>query len=96
MAGPALGALAALGGPRVPFFVAALLVGAVKCYTRHESPAETLFGLLWATGQTLPWSHLWFLPTLFLALLVTQLLGYVIGERVSRWAVAASVFLWSK
>jgi fucose 4-O-acetylase-like acetyltransferase len=72
----------------VPFALAALLVGAAKCLTRGESPVATLSGILWATGQTLPWSHLWFLPALFLALLSTHTVALVLGQDARRWAVA--------
>lgn len=69
----------------VPCFAVALLVGVIKSVTRDESLVQTLIGIGWATGQTLPWSHLWFLPTLFLALIVTQVLGYVCDRQPSRW-----------
>jgi polysaccharide biosynthesis protein PslL len=69
----------------LPFALAALLVGAAKCLTRGEPAAETLLGILWATGQTLPWSHLWFLPTLFLALLATHTVA-TMTKSAGRWA----------
>jgi fucose 4-O-acetylase-like acetyltransferase len=72
----------------LPFAVAALLVGAAKCIMRGESPGETLAGLAWATGQTLPWSHLWFLPALFLALLATHALSMALRANAERWAGA--------
>jgi len=75
----------------MPFALAALLVGAAKCVTRGESPMETLSGMLWATGQTLPWSHLWFLPALFLTLLVTHALATVMAQKASRWALAIAL-----
>ncbi len=75
----------------VPFVVAALLVGAAKCVTRGESAVETLSGILWATGQTLPWSHLWFLPALFLALLATHAAALGLAQVASRWAVAVAL-----
>jgi len=69
----------------VPCFAAALLIGAIKSFSRDEAFEQMLVGVAWATGQTLAWSHLWFLPTLFLALLVTQLAGYLFGERPAAW-----------
>jgi acyltransferase len=73
----------------VPFLLAALLVGAIKCVTRGEPVAGTLSGIAWATGETLPWSHLWFLPALFLALLVTHALALIVKSNATGWAVAA-------
>jgi polysaccharide biosynthesis protein PslL len=75
----------------LPCFAFALIVGAAKCVTRDESAAQTALGIVWATGQTLPWSHLWFLPALFLALLTTHLLGKVIRDTVLHWSVAAGL-----
>jgi fucose 4-O-acetylase-like acetyltransferase len=75
----------------VPFALAALLVGAAKCITRGESPIETLSGILWATGQTLPWSHLWFLPTLFLALLATHAVAPLTVQKAGRWGLAIAL-----
>ncbi len=72
----------------VPFVLAALLVGAIKCVTRGEPVIGTLSGIAWATGETLPWSHLWFLPTLFLALLATHALALGVKSSVG-WAAAA-------
>lgn len=71
----------------VPCFVAAVAVGMIKSFTRDESLLQTLVGIAWATGQTLPWSHLWFLPSLFLSLSVTQVLGYLFGEHATGWAI---------
>jgi len=51
-----------------------------------------LAGMAWATGQTLPWSHLWFLPALFLALCITQALRRVPGG-AHRWGVASLLAL---
>lgn len=72
----------------LPFLAAGLLVGTVKCVTRDGSFADLLVGMAWATGQTLPWSHLWFLPALFLALLGTQLLRRAPGGP-HRWVTAS-------
>jgi fucose 4-O-acetylase-like acetyltransferase len=72
----------------VPFLLAALLVGAIKCVTRGEPVIGTLWGIAWATGETLPWSHLWFLPTLFLALLATHALALGVNKSVG-WTAAA-------
>jgi len=83
----------------VPCFAAALAVGAIKSFTRQEPAAETLLGIAWATGQTLPWSHLWFLPTLFLALLATGAVERLTVDRAWRWVVAivlaAALGVWS-
>jgi fucose 4-O-acetylase-like acetyltransferase len=76
----------------LPLLAAALLVGTAKVITRGESFGELLLGLAWATGQTLPWSHLWFLPALFLALLFTQILRQVPGGAV-RWMLASPAAL---
>jgi fucose 4-O-acetylase-like acetyltransferase len=72
----------------VPFALAALVVGAAKCITRGEPVGETLTGVVWATGQTLPWSHLWFLPALFLALLATEVASLALRANAARWACA--------
>jgi fucose 4-O-acetylase-like acetyltransferase len=71
-----------------PFALAALVVGVAKCVTRGEPPGETLAGVMWATGQTLPWSHLWFLPALFLALLATEAASLALRANAARWACA--------
>jgi acyltransferase len=71
-----------------PFLLAALVVGAIKCATRDESVSGMLFGVAWATGETLPWSHLWFLPTLFVALFATHALALGAKNSVG-WAAAA-------
>lgn len=75
----------------LPCFAAALIVGAIKCVMRDESVAQTALGIVWATGQTLPWSHLWFLPALFLALLTAQLLGKVIRDSALHWFIVAGL-----
>jgi polysaccharide biosynthesis protein PslL len=78
----------------VPFLVAALLVGIAKSLLRGTHLPETLLGIAWGTGQTLPWSHLWFLPALFLALLATQVLRALAPMSVSRawgWACVAAL-----
>jgi fucose 4-O-acetylase-like acetyltransferase len=72
----------------LPFLVAGMLVGTAKCLVRDGSFGELLLGMAWGTGQTLPWSHLWFLPALFLALLCTQLLRRVPGG-ATRWPVSS-------
>jgi fucose 4-O-acetylase-like acetyltransferase len=71
-----------------PFLLAALVVGAIKCVTRSESVSGTLAGIAWATGETLPWSHLWFLPTLFLSLFATHLLALGVSKSAG-WAASA-------
>jgi fucose 4-O-acetylase-like acetyltransferase len=75
----------------LPCFAAALLVGIAKVVERGDSFEQTMLGIGWATGQTLPWSHLWFLPTLFLSLIVVQLAGYLFEERPLAWAGGAAV-----
>ena len=47
-----------------------------------------LSGVAWATGETLPWSHLWFLPALFVALLATHALALGVNKSAG-WAAAA-------
>jgi len=79
-------------GLLLPFLVAALSVGALKLMTRGGSVEHLLAGIAWGTGQTLPWSHLWFLPALFLTLLTTQALRRLPGG-AARWAVALAVAL---
>jgi fucose 4-O-acetylase-like acetyltransferase len=76
----------------LPFLIAALLVGTLKLMTRGGSVEHWLAGIAWGTGQTLPWSHLWFLPALFLALLTTQALRKLPGG-AARWAFAATAAL---
>ncbi len=71
-----------------PFLLAAVVVGAIKCVTRDESVSSTLAGIAWATGETLPWSHLWFLPTLFLSLVATHVLALGVSKSAG-WAAAA-------
>lgn len=71
-----------------PFLLAALVVGAIKCVTRNESFSGMLSGVAWATGETLPWSHLWFLPALFLALFATHALALGV-KKSAGWAAAA-------
>jgi fucose 4-O-acetylase-like acetyltransferase len=76
----------------LPFLIAALAVGALKLITRGGSVEQWLAGIAWGTGQTLPWSHLWFLPALFLAQLTTQALRRLPGGSV-RWAFSAAAAL---
>lgn len=71
-----------------PFLLAALVIGAIKCVTRDESVSGMLSGVAWATGETLPWSHLWFLPSLFLALFATHALALGVKNSAG-WAAAA-------
>jgi fucose 4-O-acetylase-like acetyltransferase len=79
-------------GLLLPFLVAALSVGTLKLITRGGSVESLLAGIAWGTGQTLPWSHLWFLPALFLALLTTHGLRRLPGG-AARWSVAAAAAL---
>ena len=76
----------------LPFLIAALSVGALKLMTRGGSVEHLLTGIAWGTGQTLPWSHLWFLPALFLAQLTTQVLRKLPGG-TARWAFASAAAL---
>jgi fucose 4-O-acetylase-like acetyltransferase len=76
----------------LPFLIAALVVGGLKLMTRGGSIEHGLAGIAWGTGQTLPWSHLWFLPALFLALLTTQALRKLPGGP-GRWAFASAAAL---
>jgi fucose 4-O-acetylase-like acetyltransferase len=76
----------------LPFLIAALSVGALKLMTRGGSVEHLLAGIAWGTGQTLPWSHLWFLPALFLAQLTTQVLRKLPGG-TARWAFASAAAL---
>jgi len=76
----------------LPFLIAALAVGGLKLMTRGGSVEHWLAGIAWGTGQTLPWSHLWFLPALFLAQLTTQALRTLPGG-AARWALAAAAAL---
>jgi acyltransferase len=71
-----------------PFLIAALVIGAIKCVTRDESVSGMLSGVAWATGETLPWSHLWFLPALFVALFATHALAFGVKNSAG-WAAAA-------
>lgn len=73
----------------VPFFVVGLLLGAVKCLRRGDDPVESLLGLFWGTGATVPSSQLWFLPALFGAMLLTVLLIRC-GARADRPVIAAA------
>ena len=76
----------------LPFLIAALSVGALKLMTRGGSVEHLLAGIAWGTGQTRPWSHLWFLPALFLAQLTTQALRKLPGG-TARWAFASAATL---
>ena len=76
----------------LPFLIAALSVGALKLMTRGGSVEHLLAGIAWGTGQTLPWSHLWFLPALFLRMLTTQALRKLPGG-TARWAFASAAAL---
>jgi polysaccharide biosynthesis protein PslL len=76
----------------LPFLIVALAVGALKLLTRGGSVGSLLAGIAWGTGQTLPWSHLWFLPALFLAQLTTQALR-LLPPGSARWAGVCAVAL---
>lgn len=58
-----------------PFLVVGLLLAAAKSFVRQESFPLALAGLAWATGPTLPSSQLWFLPSLFISLLLAGALA---------------------
>lgn len=73
----------------VPFFVVGLLLGAVKCLRRGDDPLQSLLGLFWGTGATVPSSQLWFLPALFGAMLLAVLLVRR-GARPDRPLIAAA------
>ena len=77
----------------LPFLLAALAVGGLKLMTRGGSLEHALLGIAWGTGQTLPWSHLWFLPALFLALLGSAAIRTLPGGP-ARWAWAAVAMLF--
>jgi len=79
-------------GLLVPFLVAAVAVGTLKLMARGGSVEQLLAGIAWGTGQTLPWSHLWFLPALFLTLLTTQALRKLPGG-AARWALVSAAAL---
>jgi fucose 4-O-acetylase-like acetyltransferase len=76
----------------LPFIIAALAVGLLKMATRGGSLGALLAGIAWGTGQTLPWSHLWFLPALFLAQLATQAMRWLPGG-ATRWALVSAAAL---
>lgn len=76
----------------LPFLIAALAVGALKLMARGGSIGPLLAGIAWGTGQTLPWSHLWFLPALFLAQLTTQALRQLPGG-AARWGCVSAAAL---
>jgi len=77
----------------LPFALAALAVGAVKSVTRDMPLTQTLEGIAWGTGQTLPWSHLWFLPALFVALLAAQWLRAWSATRAWRGALLLALLI---
>ncbi|WP_028310703.1 acyltransferase family protein [Derxia gummosa] len=56
----------------LPFVAVSLAAGALYVATRGWRVVDVLAGLVWATGNTLPWDPLWFLPALFLALLAAS------------------------
>jgi fucose 4-O-acetylase-like acetyltransferase len=56
----------------LPYLGVAVAVGATKAFTRGQPLSDMFLGVAWGTGQTLPWSHLWFLPALFVTLLALQ------------------------
>jgi fucose 4-O-acetylase-like acetyltransferase len=76
----------------LPFLIAAVVVGSAKLLVRGGSFGDLLLGIAWGTGQTLPWSHLWFLPALFLALLITQALRIAPGS-ATKWVAATLALL---
>lgn len=78
-----------------PFVVVGLLLGAVKCLWRGDDPVTALLGLIWGTGATVPTSQLWFLPALFVAMLLAAVLvrGGVRPDRPQIFAVVLVALL---
>lgn len=54
----------------LPFAVVGVLLAILKTTMRDESLPNALLGLLWGTGPTVPSVQLWFLPALFVSLLL--------------------------
>jgi len=57
----------------IPFYLASIGFGLVYYYFLGGDLAKTALSILYATGKTLPVSPLWYLPTLFFALVVSSL-----------------------
>jgi fucose 4-O-acetylase-like acetyltransferase len=57
-----------------PFFVIQILLGLLHIVVQGYNPLQTLLGIFYATGETIEWVPLWFLPHLFVV--------YVVG-----WAI---------
>jgi polysaccharide biosynthesis protein PslL len=71
-----------------PYFVILLAIGAAKMagWAYFE-------GVLYATGRTLYWIPMWYLPHLFLCALVARLLIRAIDSTRLLWAIAAASLL---
>lgn len=75
----------------IPFVAVGLPLALLKSALRGENPVLALAGLAWGTGATLPSSQLWFLPALFLALLLAAALARNWGDPLRPAAAAATL-----
>lgn len=70
-----------------PYFFILLLLG-LKQWTEGADAGMYLSGMLYANGQTIPWTPLWFLPHLFLL--------YILAIPVFRWYQQTTLSLGCK
>jgi len=77
----------------IPFAVFSILFALAKLVARNGDVLGAAASVIWSTGATLPTSQLWFLPTLFLALLVARIVLQAWGRLGSTAVVALTMFV---
>ncbi|WP_283148595.1 acyltransferase family protein [Silvimonas soli] len=82
-------ALQKLDGVLKPVFVTLLLVAPLQPLLSHAPFAQFVAGSLYATGGTLRWTPLWFLPHLFLVFMA----GRIYLEVAKRWQISRRMSL---
>jgi len=80
-----------------PYFVVMGCLGIMKLVAGHESAMSFAYDLLYATGSTVAWPPIWFLPYLFLTFaftwLIVKLFSSRLGTPLRSGLVSASVLL---
>jgi fucose 4-O-acetylase-like acetyltransferase len=75
-----------------PYFAVLLLLGIYQIGVGVTTPGKYFPGVLYGVGSTIEWAPLWFLPCLFVTLIVARLLANIVA-RAPRPQVALTVAL---
>lgn len=77
----------------LPFYIASIFFGTIYLYILDGDPLRMYLGIAYGTGQSLPVSPLWFLPTLFFSAIVTSVAIRVNTISKSNWILAIFMLL---